>query len=832
MALSAEEVIGQFGVDPKQGLSEKEAVRRVVENGKNVLDKGESGAWQILGRQFKSAFIYLLFAAAAITFLLKQYLDSSFILFFVVINVLLGFFQEYRSEKTARLLKKYTGSRATVLRDGQEKTAPASELTLGDVVIIETGDIVPADIRLLEVNSLLVDESTLTGESEQVRKQIEAVLEDEPGVFSAKNIAFSGTTVVEGKGIGIVVAIGKDTEIGKIAKLTTQVKEISSYEKKINKFSRFVLFLILITLAIVFVARLLFKDDVSAVDLMLFSIALAVGVVPEAMPLVTTFSLSAGASKLAKKAVIVKKLASIEELGSIQILCTDKTGTITENVLTVKDIYSQDNEETLRLGIIARSSLDSQGTPNNAFDIAILHKAEKSFHAWLAGINWLYEIPFNPRRRRNSVLVEKDGGREIIIRGAPEAILPHLKGQTQESIAGIMAWVSEQSRQGRRIITVAKRTFSGDKYGVEEEEKDVELVGLISFEDPIKDTAKEAVKKAKELGVVTKIVTGDAAEVAAAVGMEIGIASSFSDVITGDEFDALGTAEKLEAAKRVNVFARMTPEQKYELIRLLQETHEVGFLGEGINDAPALKAAGASIVVDHAADVAREAADIILLKHDLLVIIDGIELGRKTFVNVTNYVKATLISNFGNFYAMAFVTLMVDFLPMLPVQILLVNLLSDFPMISIATDTVDKRDTRSPKSFVLKEMILLATILGLVSTAFDFMMFGIFNNYGVSSLQTYWFIGSILTELVLIYSIRTRGWCFKVKNLPSKTIVILTLVAAILTVLIPYTGIGSSIFKFIVPSADKLLLILGIVFGYLVSTELVKKLYYRYFTYL
>jgi len=313
-----------------------------------------------------------------------------------------------------------------------------------------------------------------------------------------------------------------------------------------------------------------------------------------------------------------------------------------------------------------------------------------------------------------------------------------------------------------------------------------------------------------------------------AVGIKVGIAEKQSDVITGDAFLALPKGKQKEVAYKINVFARMSPEQKYDLIKLLQEDYEVGFLGEGINDGPALKAAGVSIVVDNASDVSREVADLILLKHDLKVIIDGIELGRKTYVNVTNYVKATLASNFGNFYAMAFVTLIIDYLPMLPVQILLVNLLSDFPMISIATDNVDRKDILDPKNYAMKDLLFLATVLGLVSTAFDFMMFGIFKGYGEAGLQTYWFIGSILTELILIYSIRTQGWFFKVKNLPSRAILLLTLAAGLGTVFIPFTVVGTELFKFIVPSWDKLALVFAIVVGYLASTEIVKHVYYRY----
>lgn len=827
-ALSVDTILNEFNNNVERGYTSTEIKNLTSKYGVNSLAKNEIFWWHILLRQFKSAFIYILIAASIITFLLDEKLDSFFIFFFVTINVFLGFFQEYKSEQTAELLKKYTNKRATVIRDGEEKIIDAAELIPGDIVIIETGDIVPADLRLIQCNSLLIDESTLTGESAQISKQIEALDTEQRDVFKAVNIAFSGTTVVEGKGMGIVVAIGKDTQFGKIVKLTTQAEETSTFEKQIDKFSKFILFLILITLSIVFVVHIFFKDTLSIVDLIIYSIALAVGVIPEAMPLVTTFSLSLGASRLAKKKVIVKRLSAIEDLGGIQILCTDKTGTITENKLSVVNVYSNNPDETLHLGIIAASSLDKKGTSNNAFDLAISEKIGNNYKDLKKDSHRIFEIPFNPNRRRNSVLVENSFEKKLIVRGAVEAVLPHVSNITHEENERLMQWIFEEGAQGRRVIAIATKPFNQNSYEILEEEIALELSGLIAFEDPIKSTTGAAIKKAKELGVVTKIITGDSPEVAVAVGMQVGIAEKRTDIITGDEFSALSKAKQKEIAKRIHIFARMSPEQKFDLIKLLQEDFEVGFLGEGINDGPALKAAGVSLVVDNASDISREVADIILLKHDLKVIIDGIELGRKTFVNVTNYVKATLASNFGNFYAMVFVTLIIDYLPMLPLQILLLNLLSDFPMISIATDNVDRKDILDSKNFAMKELILLATMLGLISTAFDFMMFGIFKGYGEGALQTYWFIGSVLTELVLIYSVRTKGWFFNVRNLPSKAVFTLTILAGLFTVGIPFTIFGMNMFKFITPAWDKLFLIFAIVAGYLASTEIVKRVYFKY----
>ena len=827
-ALSANDSLREFDVTPESGLSASKIKEIRLTNGKNDLPKKETSWVQILSRQFKSAFIYLLIAASAVTFFLGERLDSVLILGFITINVLLGFFQEYKSEQTTKLLKKYTNKRATVIRDGEEINIDATDLVPGDIVVIETGDIIPADLRLIKINSLLVDESTLTGESIQISKNAETLEAEQTDLFKAINIAFSGTTVVEGWALGVVIATGRNTQFGRITQLTTTVDETSAFEKQIDKFSQFILFLILITLAAVFIVHILFKNSLSPVDLLIFSIALAVGVIPEGMPLVTTFSLSLGASQLARKKVVVKRLSAIQDLGEIEILCTDKTGTITENKLEVADIFSDIPETAVRLAAISASSQDRKATANNSFDLAISKYIEGSYPSLSTQNKRVFEIPFNPNRRRNSVLADFDNKRVLIVRGSAEGILPHITALSPALKKKIAQWNTDEGNAGRRVIAVAFKNFSGDTYTAAEEEKGLKLAGLVAFNDPVKKTSYEAIKKCAELGIRAIMITGDSPSVAAAVGVEVGLAHSLQDVITGDDFDALSKEAQKEATKNINVFARMSPEQKFKLIKYLQEKNVVGYLGEGINDAPAIKAAAVSIVVDDASDVSREVADIILLEHDLKVIVDGIELGRKTFVNVTNYVKATLASNFGNFYAMVFVTLIIDYLPMLPVQILLVNLLSDFPMISIATDNVDKADIQMPKKYAMKEFMFIATLLGLVSTVFDFMMFGIFKNYGENSLRTYWFIGSILTELVLIYSIRTKGWFFMIKKAPSKILIILTAAAAVATVVIPFTSFGMDVFKFIVPAPDKLLLILAIVAGYLLSTEVVKKIYAVY----
>lgn len=825
---SNETLCEEFNTDIEKGLSAQKANIRKNRHGPNTLRADESTWFDVLLRQFKSAFIYLLVAASVISFILNNRFDSLMIILFVLINTGLGFYQEFKSQKALSYLKNLVDRQVRVIRSGQTKYISSTDLVPGDVVLLEVGDIVPADIRLVMEDNFYVDESSLTGESVTVKKYSNPLKEKETQIYKANNIAFMGTTVSEGNSKGIVIFTGKDTEIGKITKLTVETSDTSGFEKHINKFSKFILILTSVTLIVVFLAHLFIKGkDVSIPELTLFSIALAVGVIPEALPLVTTFSLTQGALKLAKKKVVAKRLSAIEDLGSVEILCSDKTGTLTENSLSVSEIFSNDEESTLLYSALAGDLFGNKKTANNSFDLAIFKKIGRLELAKLKKIKKLNENPFNPARRRNSVLVEIDSKKYIIVRGAQENILPYVSSISKEDEEDVLKWILEQGKKGRRIITLAKKEFSGDDYDVKDEELNLDLVGLISFSDPIKTSTKGAVKKAQELGVKIKIITGDSVEVAGAVAYEVGIAKSSGEVISGFDFEKMNYEEKISAVEKGNVFARVSPEQKFQIIEILQKKYTVGYLGDGINDAPALKLANVAIVVNGASDVAREASDLILLQQDLKVIIDGIEEGRKTFVNTSKYIKATLSSNFGNFYAVAIASLMIDYLPMLPVQILLVNLLSDFPMISIATDNVEKKEIKNPCAYNNTEIVIIATFLGIVSTVFDLLLFSIFRKESPEILRTAWFIESILTELVLIFSIRTKSFIFKSRSKPSGIILFLTSLAAISTFLITFLPFGKNTFGFTPLSYNNLSVIVVVAIGYFITSELVKLSIYK-----
>ncbi len=825
------EVILDLKTDLESGLSQEEAQKRLKRDGLNILPDHSLKWWKIFLRQFKSAFVYLLLFAAVLSFVLKQPLEGSMILIFIVINTLLGFFQEFRSENTVKLLKKFIKIQSKVIRDGQKMAIDSENLVVGDIVELDTGDKIGADMRIIKAQDLLIDESILTGESIEIKKQAGKIINHEDlNHFSANNICFSGTSVVSGKAQAVVLATGKNTFIGGISKITSQTTKVSNFEKGVSQFSSFILKLVLVTLIFIFIFNAFFKDGLDILELTIFSIALVISVIPEALPLVMTFSFSSGARNLAKHQVVVKRLSSVEDLGNIDILCSDKTGTLTENKLTIIDFYNSicSSEKVLRYAALAVSQLREKVEP---FDIAIMDKLDDSDREAIKKYEYIIDTPFNPARQRNNVLVRSDEGLELIVRGAAETLFNLSSNLSSEKMEDMRRWISEQGFLGRRVLAIAKKKISDTdievlKKNLIEAESDLEFLGLFSLADPIKESVKKAVVDANELKVGIKIITGDSSEIAGSVAYQIGLIDDPKKVILASDLLKLSEEDKRKALDEYQVFARVLPEQKFEIIKILQEKYNVGYLGDGINDAPALKVAGVSLVVANASDIAREAADIVLLKNDLNVIVEGIKEGRTIFANSSKYIKATLASNFGNFYAVAIASLIIDFLPMLPLQILLLNLLSDFPMIAIATDRVDKEELLSPKKYQVKNIIIVATIFGILKSVFEFIFFAMFYRMSPEILQTNWFIASVLTELIFLFSIRTKKSVFKAQR-PSKLVVGLTLGAVLLTILTPLTTWGQKIFQFIKPSWSHLGIIIILTIVYFIFSEVVKFFYYR-----
>jgi Mg2+-importing ATPase len=812
----------------ENGLSLKQAEDLFKKYGPNEIKVKELNLFDIFFRQFKSPFIYLLFIAAFVAFVIGERVDAFVILAFVFINVFLGFFQEAKAQKAVALLKKYYPLKVRVLREGKELFIDKTRLVLGDVVLLEQGNIVPADIRIFDTENFLVDETVITGESTPISKFCKSLSKEAEEIFDAKNIVFAGTSVVSGEAEGIVINTGNKMVLGEVTKLVSNISRESLYEKQLFKFSSLILKIVVITIICAFLANIVIKGTTNLFDYLLFSIALIVSIIPEALPLILTFALSKGALKLAEQKVVVRRLSAVEGLGDIEILCTDKTGTLTENKLQIENIYSKDKEKCLFYGLLASSYIEEDIESSlNPFDIAIFNKVSKKSKQLLKKFKVISEISFDLSRLRNSVFVETPKKENIlIVKGAPEVILD-LCSNLPENRRIIKSMIEREGLEGRRVLAVAFKKLNKKRFS-KNDEKNMEFLGYFSFLDPLKKTTKSALKLSKDLGVKVKIITGDSKEVAGSVAKEIGLIEDSREVILGRELDSLRFEDFEKACIKFSVFARISPKTKYKIVETLAKKYEVGFLGEGVNDAPALKASHLGIAVESAADVSREVADIVLLRKDLKVIIDGIKQGRSIFSNINKYIKCTLASNFGNFYSIAVISLMIPFLPMVPIQILLVNFLSDFPLITVASDTVDEEELKKPKFNQLNKFILLIFLLGLVSTIFDFIFFGIFYKVQPSLLQTLWFIESILTEIALIFSIRTSHFFLKVKK-PSFSLMVASVLTFLITISLPFTKFGKETFHFVSPPIWAILTVLGLISAYFILSEIVKLIYFYYY---
>ena len=819
------------------GLSDKEAGLRQKQYGLNEIATKGTGVFDILRRQFTSPFFYLLLAAGLVAFFIGEKIDGTIIIIFIAINVLLGFVQEFKAERSVALLENFIPQNVKVLRHGEPEVVEKKELVPGDMLVLTAGDIVPAEMRVLSFQDLLVDESVLTGEALPVQKTGDALPKAEKEFFKSRNILFAGTSVAHGTVHGIVVGTGKDTALGGIIQLTAQKRPASTYEKDIMYFCRLTLKIVLVTVAVLFALNLLIKGSDNFFDFTLFCVALIVSILPEALPTVVVLALSRGSLKLAHANVVVKRLSSIEDLGNIEILCADKTGTLTENAMSLEKIISSDKDLALTYALLQAKPQSKNLKKANPFDAAFFARASYHVLQELKKYTLVFENSFDSFKMMTSYVAQDQRQKQVLIaKGAPEVIFKLCnkfggnfdRKELQEDI-------DREGLDGKRVLAIAYKkvpvAIHKDQWSglLKKEEKGMTFLGYFVFEDPLKSTAGEAIRLAKKMGVQVKIVTGDSKEVSGYVAKKVGLITSYDKVILGEDLEKLFTDDFDEACEENVVFARISPKTKHNIIKSLQKRYEVGFLGEGINDVAALKIANVGIVVAEAADISKEAADVVLLNKDLRVIVNGIKHGRGIFSNINKYIRSTLISNFGNFYSIAAISLFVPFLPMLPIQILLGNLLTDFPLISIVTDSVDVPELRKPKAYRLHMMLPLIIALALVSTLFDFIFFLIFFRQEPGTIQTLWFITSVLTELLLIFIIRTRYVFWKAKK-PSILLIGLTIVAAATALVLPMLTFGHNYFRFAQVSFSGVALVVVLVVAYIAASELVKLVYFHYFT--
>ncbi|MEM2087623.1 MAG: magnesium-translocating P-type ATPase [Thermoproteota archaeon] len=844
--LPPEEVLSEMKTTP-QGISKEEADKRLREFGLNEVMTGKKLSSLILFfSQFKSPLIYILIAATLIAALAGELTDAIIILFIVIANSTIGFILERRSGKALEKLKKYVRYNVKVIRDGKKIMIDSTQLVPGDLVELTVGDIVPADIRLISCENLTTNESALTGESLPVEKICEPI-KAKPIPQELSNFVFMGTSVISGVATGVIVSTGKQTFFGRAAKYLAEGAGETEFSKSVSRFSRFLVEIVIVMTIFVFAANALLERPL--IDSLLFALALAVGITPEALPFVITMSLSMGSLKMARKKVIVKRLDSIEDIGNMDVLCTDKTGTLTENVVTVESYFTVDNKPSEAIIELAAAACDvtvQRGKAvGNPIDSAVYNYVFKKLgQSRITTYKRLQLIPFDFSRRRISVVAEKDGKYLLVCKGAPESIIAACKdahvSDLNEPISNLEESLKEiyttWSRSGYRVIGVAVKELSEDdvksgrKFSPSDEDG-LTFIGFVTFLDPPKKDAVKAIATFRRLKINLKIVSGDEPNVTAEICRSVGIPIEGGRVITGSELEGMDAEQLSEVVEKHNVFSRVTPEQKVEIIKALRENgHVVGFLGDGVNDAPALRVSDVGISVDTAVDVAKEAADIILLQKRLGVIAKGVIEGRKTFGNTIKYILNTLSANFGNMLTVAFASVFLPFIPLLPTQVLLLNLFSDAPLLMISTDNVDKEYLKSPKRWNIRFLSEAMMFFGLISTMFDLLTMQTLRillqqdlNFEIL-FRTGWFLESVFSEMFVTFSIRTHLPFYRSK--PSGWLIATTEIILLLVLAIVYSPMGEA-FKFTAPSLYLLTIIALILLSYFVLLELVKKPFFK-----
>ncbi len=843
--LPKDEFVKKYHVN-ENGLSSKKANELIHNLGLNEIKEAKPKRWyHYFLESLFSPFNCILLGIVCILIYTDIYLVETpnyaniiVIAILVTASTLLDFFEEYRSNKAAEELKQMVATSTTVIRDGKEIQIPINHVTLGDIVILSAGSMIPADLRIIEAKDLYVGQSSLTGESDSVKKLVnsEISLKDIDNISDLDTICFMGTNVISGSAKGVVIKTANSTYFGKVAHTLTVGKPKTAFQKSIEGISKLLIRFMLIIIPLVFLLNAWKHDIITAFT---FAVAIAIAITPLLLPVILSSSLSKGAIRMSKKKTIVKKLDSIQNFGAMNILCTDKTGTLTDDKIVLEKYLDINGDEDIR--VLKHAFLNSYfqtGLKGNIDEAVIKRGIENNLGELSQSYKKIDEIPFDFSRRRLSVIVSDGTKKQLITKGAVEEILNictmvDYKGTVSPITKEIKEHIKKISKSlnedGLRVVAVCqKNDIANIEHFDVSDEKNMILLGFIGFLDPPKESAKESIEKLNRAGIRVIVLTGDNAEVTRCICNKVGINSK--NIVLGSKLDKLTDVAVLRLLRKTNIFAKLSPIQKARIVRLLRESgNVVGYMGDGINDSPSLTNSDVGISVDTAVDIAKEAADIILLEKDLNVLLDGVTEGRRTYVNLMKYIKLATSFNFGEVVSVVIASALLPFLPETPIQLLVEGLLYDFGQLTLPFDHVDKESLQRPKKFSIKSLKNFMFFMGPLSSVFDMLVFAslwfIFQVRDVATFQTIWFSYSITSNLVGMHIIRTAKLPFIQSN-AHKAVYISSISLIIIGILVPFTGLGNLIG--LVPIAAKyIFLIFAVTILYCFVAIFAKKIYIK-----
>lgn len=811
------------------GLSQAEASKRLAAGTNEKKERPRFLQDVILFlSQFKSPLTLLLVAAVILSAFLGETSDSFIILFILLATGIVSFIQERHAGKAVEKLKSIIRTKVKVYRNAVVVEVYTEEITAGDILEFSAGDIIPADCLLIEEKDIHVNEATLTGETYPAEKEIGVVPAD-TGLSKRTNVLFEGTSIVSGSGKAVAVLTGKDTVFGNISASIARPADETAFEKGIRKFG-FLLMQITIVLAVIILTVNIYLGR-PLIDSLLFGLALAVGMAPELLPAIMTIAMSSGAKRMAQQKVIVKKLSSIQNLGEINLFCSDKTGTLTEGVLEVSSIINIDGKEDGRVRQLAFLNASFESGFANPIDGALKNMKNISTDGYVK----TDEIPYDFIRKCLSVYVEKNNQHQLITKGAvdnivaicdkvmmPDGNIAPLSADSKNKIAALYL---QYSNKGFRTIGVCYKLIDKGKSPAKDDERQMVFAGFVLLFDPPKEGVIEVISQLKRNGVELKIITGDNKLVAAYLAEKIGLHNAV--VISGSEINKMSPEALVLKVQTAQVFAEIEPQQKESIVKALRKAgNAVAYMGDGINDVAAINAADVGISTNNAVDVAKEAADVVLLEKDLAVLNAGIIEGRRTFLNTLKYIYTNTSATFGNMFSMAGASLILPFLPMLPQQILMTNFLTDFPYMAIAKDNADEADLAVPQKWNIRQLKNFLIVFGLHSSVFDYLtFFALYKLYKSADMfHTGWFIESICTELLILFVVRTHKSLLK--SMPGKLLIGLSMLSLVITVILPFTPFAAQL-GFVVPPLQLLGIIAGILVLYVLTADIIKVMFFR-----